>query len=154
MSDIVYCEKWNEVKRGPINEITPSIARKRHLNKKPYSAWLRDKACVIDLTFFKAYCTVHFLDKLNRVDTRYTFEEIAGSKLFLAQASVHSYEDAEAFPFSGVAYRFFTDGRLVKTETNRRDKKPLLEETRLDVSKNYVTVPQFGKYDSVSARER
>ena len=156
MSAITYCTGWNRIFKEPAEVLTADEARQRHQERKPYSAIVEDEhgLAVVEMCFFQVYGHVLFLDDRKRVANRYSFVETADGRLFLEEAAVHYYSDNGDRPSHGEIFHFGEDGSL--SHDNGKTGGPITrrEGGRADVSRNYASVPEFGRYDSILARER
>ena len=155
MSAITYCTGWNSIFKEPAEILTADKARQLHGERKPYSAIVEEVSAwaVVEMCFFQAYCHVLFLDEQKRLANRYSFVETADGRLFLEEAAVHYYADDADRPSRRELFLFKEDGSLSHDTSEGRG--PITrKEGRTDVSRNYASVPEFGKYDSILERER
>lgn len=154
MSAVTYCTGWNRILKAPAEILTADKARQLHQEQKPYSAIVETEAglAVVEMCFFQIYCHVLFLDEQKRVATRYSFVTTDG-RLFVEEAAVHYYAGDGDRPTQGEIFRFKEDGSL-SHDTGKAGGPITRKEGRTDVSRNYASIPEFGKYDSILVRER
>jgi len=155
MGTVIYCKRWNPVLKAPAEILTTNEAGQLHRERKPYCAVIEseDGLAVVEMCFFQAYCHVLFFDENKRVANRYSFVETTGWLLFLEEAAVHYYSDDGDRPSHGEIFRFKKDGSL-SHDTGKAGGPITRKERRTDVRRNYASVPEFGKYDSILVRER
>jgi len=155
MSAVTYCTGWNRVAKAPAEVLTTDKARQLHQERKAYSAIVEneDGLAVVEMCFFQIYCHVLFLDEQKRVANRYSFVEVADGRLFLEETAVHYYAGDGDRPTHGEIFRFKEDGTL-SHDTGKAGGPITRKEGRTDVRRNYASVPEFGRYDSILVRER
>lgn len=155
MSAVTYCTGWNSIFKEPAEILTTDKARQLHEERKPYSAIVENESssAVVEMCFFQAYCHVLFLDEQKRVANRYSFVETADGRLFLEEAAVNYYANNGDRPAHWELFRFKEDGSL--SHDTGEGRGPITrKEGRTDASRNYASIPEFGRYDSILARER
>lgn len=155
MITITYCTGWNSIFREPAEVLTANEALRLHQERRPYSAVIENEGdvAVVEMCFFQAYCHVLFLDDKKRVVNRYSFVETNNGRLFLEEAAVHYYSGDGGRPSHGEIFRFMEDGTVFH-DTGKAGGTITRKEGCTDVSRNYASIPEFAKYDSVVARER
>jgi hypothetical protein len=154
MATVTYCHRWNPVLKAPAEIVTADEAARLHRERKPYCVVVEaDDLAVVEMCFFQAYCHVLFLDEKKRAANRYSFVETGDGRLFLEEAAVHYYPGDDDRPSHGEIFRFKPDGGL-SHDTGRAGGPITRKEGRTDVRRNYASVPEFGKYDSILLRER
>ncbi len=155
MNAITYCKRWNEVLKVPAEILPADNAGHLHREQKPYCAVAdnEDGLAIVEMCFFKIYCHILFLDEKKRVANRYSFVEVTDGRLFLKEAAVHYYSDASDRPSHGEIFLFKEDGTIFH-DTGKAGGPITRKEGRTDVSRNYASIPEFGRYESVLVRER
>jgi hypothetical protein len=155
MSTVTYCTGWSRILKEPAEVLSADRARQLHQERKPYSAIVESETglAVVEMCFFQIYCHVLFLDDQNRVANRYSFVEAADERVFLEEVAIHYYAGDGDRPTHGEIIQFKEDGTL-SHDTGKAGGPITRKEGRTDVRRNYASVPEFGKYDSILVRER
>lgn len=155
MNTTIYCTGWNSIFCEPAEILSADVAAKLHQERKPYCAIIENKKgqAVVEMCFFKIYCHTLFLDEKKRIAYRYSFVETSDGRLFQKEAAIHYYSDEGYRPSSAEFFRFKEDGTIVH-DTGKVGGPITRKEGRTDVSRNYSPIPEFGKYESILARER
>jgi hypothetical protein len=148
-----YCDRWNEVTKAPFQAITIDQARDRHSQRRAYAVFVVSKRAIVHFSFQGAYCVVLFLDSRDRVDLSYGFVEIEGARLFLTQASHHTYEGEQDLVAAGETFNFSQSGHARKTSA-KRGQPTIALESSTDVSGNFSPLPSFGEHAVLAERER
>lgn len=153
---IFFCKSWFAAKRMPTEAWTESQAREAHEAGRTYTVLvdsLERPFCVIDVT--KKFIGVDFLDERLREALTYHFQEVSPGKLFLTMAVHRDYEGATDKVTNGTTYTFAEDGAVqVRRESFVPAHEVETAKSQEDVSRNYVSAPQFGEYDEFTRVER
>ncbi|WP_213076766.1 hypothetical protein, partial [Escherichia coli] len=74
--------------------------------------------------------------------------------LFLSMAVYREFNDDTDLVINGTTYHFKEDGHTIIIEDDISNNTSERSETYSDVAGNYEEFPVFGKYDSLSRKER
>ena len=150
------CEKWFFAGKRPLKPLDEAKARRRHVDRKPYTAVIGDNeppSHVVSLA--PPWVSVSFLDSSGREYLAYGFNEKQPRRLFLKSVSYREFEDEGDNPATFIMFNFDESGHVVIERRNMRTGEVSEKERDgEDVSANWEDYPEFGAYDSLLRRER
>lgn len=152
---IYFCKSWFRAKKRPTELWSEEQAKSAHVNKQTYTVLVDavDRPyCFLDIA--DGVVGVGFLDDFLRESLTYAFQEVEPGKLFLTMATHREFDGSTDKLESGVTYLFERDGSV---EIRRELFNPHRLDTtisRINVSSNYTSKPEFGHYDNLLRVER
>ena len=155
MSPLTYCKSWFRAKKCITEAWTESKARAAHDKKKLYGVVVGDLEspfCFLEIN--KGFVGVGFLDSHAREFLYYAFQEIAPGILFMRDSTYREYVGDTDKVSMGTTYIFREDGKVKVRKQTFDPTESSRMETISDLSQNYDTWPEFGKYDNLIKIER
>lgn len=145
--ELFYCSKWWIKKKKAVGILTAEEAKSRHNTGKVYTAVITsdDKiAYVIDIS--KNYIILRYMDEKVNPYLIYEFHKVSESDIFLKGITYFRYEgEGEEF----YIFNFSTDGTVSMERKDNISNTMEERETTCDVSEQYGTFPEFGRYENL-----
>lgn len=153
--EILYCDKWSNIKKKPWKIISEGTANLCHTKHQPYTAILSEGSkpkFIVDVS--DKSVSVNFLDNLIRKHLQYDFEVTKGDKLFLKTAIYWEYEGDTDSETSCMIFGFQENGYTAMEKRNLKTGEVEERETYGRVEGNLEDYPQFGQYTYLCKEER
>jgi hypothetical protein len=153
--DFEYFAGWHRYNREPLERLSVEEARKRHASGLAYCVAVKSEASYG--TFIEVnsgYYSVNFLKESGQVFLTYGFEEAGNGKLFLKQAIYSEFDGGESEPSGITTYYFSQSGSVVIERTTKPFVRAEVRETHRDLSNNWESQPEFGRYERLLCIER
>ncbi|MEV6661749.1 hypothetical protein [Nocardia fluminea] len=162
--DLRYGWLWDFQSNIPIDELSESEARERGEHGLLYCAGFEVGAAlnsrrVLEINWGQDYLGVWFFDEAGRQSTRYAFDKVSPTEMFLSEVMVYSYAGSEyAEPpesESSVSIYYSQDGRLTEVTSSKAGAyNDIVEFDNISVESNYEPLPVFGDWGSVARYNR
>jgi hypothetical protein len=123
----------------------------RHLHTAVVGAPERPLAFI---EFNGDYVGVGFLDRLLREYLSYSFQEVEPGRLFLTMATHREFDGDSDRVQKGTTYIFNPDGDVTVISEEFPNGGKSRHKITADVSGNWESYPEFGKYDSLLREDR
>jgi hypothetical protein len=160
--EAIYCRRWNDILKKPLDPITAEEARRLDADHDYYTVILYEDSTprrYVEVNWGEAYLGVYFLDEQLREQLTYAFRRIDDERMFLDEVLRWEYPDDQAMAMSGAtltdSVRYSQDGtvqREVRDDVAQEVRRQKFADVPLDV--NWEPVPQFGDWERVSRRDR
>lgn len=150
-----FCKSWFRAKKKPTEIWSEMQAKSAHDNKKTYTVLVESierPYCFLDIS--DGVVAVGFLDEFLRESLTYAFQEVEPKKLFLTMATYREFDGKTDKVESGISYFFEQDGTVKIRREHFNPHRLETSESKVSVSSNYSTVPEFGHYDELIRVER
>ncbi|MFD3596236.1 hypothetical protein ACFWU5_26245 [Nocardia sp. NPDC058640] len=159
-----YGWMWDFQSNMPIDELSEVEAQARDGRGQLYCVELGaedlvESRRVLEVNWEQGYLGVWFFDSVGRQSTKYAFDRVSVTKLFLSEVVVYSYSDDKyAEPpesESSTSIYFTQDGRLTEVTSSKEGAySEVVEFDNINVESNYETLPTFGDWRSVVRYDR
>ena len=159
-----YGERWSLDRLRFNVPFTPEKAKKEHDKKRLYTALIEGgpegAVVVVEMCFTHfTHCHVAFLDEQKREVLVYSFTPATGGRLFLSQTIERFYEGDSRSASYGKITKYEEDGsvrvREGKAGSGHGNRDTVNEfKTTLDPRIHYEPIPEFGRYESITRRDR
>jgi hypothetical protein len=158
---VTYCELWSDEIRSPVNPMAVAVARDLNDKGAGYSAVIGNPSSpdvVLDVAWSNSFLAASFIDAQGRTHTKYSFNRIDDSRLFLSEVMVWTYSGDAKYEFEADVVEtatFRTDG-YVRREIDDADSQNIQvsEYSDVPVELNWEPVPRFGDWASVARYDR
>lgn len=153
--DILYCDKWSNIKKKPWTVIDEDTAKLRHTKHQPYTAILSEGSkprFIVDVS--DKSVSVNFLDNLIRKHLQYDFEVTKSGRLFLKTTIYWEYEGDTDSETLRMIFGFQENGYTAMEKRNLKTGEVEERETHGSVEGNWEDYPQFGQYMYLCKEER
>ena len=151
---IIYCKKWSVFRKQPHDIITEQEAKRRHEKNGPYTAVIynsKDDTVRFVVDVNSRFIVVNFFNEELENYLMYGFVKIEG-KLFINTAYYYRFLDNKEIEH--IYFNFKENGDMV---TEKKDYiKDIVEESesKVDVSGNWLSIPEFGNYKEILIEQR
>lgn len=152
---ITYCKSWFRAKKRPTEIWSEEKARAAHTSKQLYTALIGspgNPSCFLEIN--DKFVGVGFLDENLREYLYYSFKEVEPGKLFFSMATYREFNGDTDKVLAGTTYIFNRDGSVKVQRQHFEPNKIEAMDTSADISGNYSSWPEFGKYDELIRVER
>lgn len=152
---LYFCKSWFRDQKRPTELWTEEQARAAYEAKEPFTVLvdsIEKPYCFIEVA--EKSVAVGFLDRLQRENTIYVFQDVEPGKMFLSRATIRDFVGDTHKLKVAETFRFAREGSV---EISRRTEEPQQFQTKtnaVDVSGNFEAKPAFGEYESVIRIDR
>lgn len=153
--ELIYCDKWSNIKKKPWEIIDEGTANLFHTKHKPYTVILSEDSApkfIIDIS--DKSVSVNFLDNQIRKYLQYDFKVTKSGKLFLKTAINWEYEGNSDSETSCMIFGFQENGYTAMEKRDMKTGEVEERETYSGVEGNWENYPQFGHYLYLCKEER
>jgi hypothetical protein len=156
---VSYTKGWFRANKHALAIWDKKKAEKLHNDIKAYAVILGDPdkpAAYLEIKLNIHFVIVNFFDEELRDYLEYRFKEMEPGKLFLMQSIQRTYKENSSKVIRAQTCRFEPDGRLTIKNTNLETGEESTKEAteKIDTSKHWEAVPDFGEYTSLARIER
>jgi len=144
---MVYCKKWNHVRKKPQDVLLEARARALHENEEPYCIifYKADGRLyrIIEMCFINYYCNLLYYDELGRNTRRESFK-LHGERLWMRNTVDRFYaqDGKEVVAAYDILYEHDGTYKGIKYESGQET----TEEGRANPKILYRDIPAFGAY--------
>jgi hypothetical protein len=152
-----YVGQWARGYKSLRRPLTEAQARASHESGKWYTVLVGDAlrpSAFIEVVGENKYVGVNFLDEYLRDYLIYNFQRDASGLLFMTSGTFRRYETESDTLIAVEEYRFKPVGQLTVTRTDLRTNTQEVGSKEIDVTPNYESWPEFGRYERLLVHER
>jgi hypothetical protein len=153
-----YTKGWFRAHKRPLAMLTEQEAKLLHGKGKVYTVLvdsIERPRCFIEINAKQSYFGVCFLDPQLNVNLEYLFGQPEAGKIFLQQVTSRKFLPLDNSLSEAEITYFDKLGKVTIQHTDMLSGK-ITEKvaTGVDLQMNWEDIPEFGKYESITRKER